>query len=229
MVQVPMARPALGPHTFAAFEAQVAILDGTGLTGHGDRRSRRRHPGLHPRRGPCRRRHAAHGTRDRPHRRRVVGNRRAAAERAHRRRRLARSLPHVEQARGGGHVPAARPGASDPTPYLDRDALDRFDFGLARMLDGIEALIAGRHGGESSMTPSAPSRRDWPNGDAHRTRQRSHQRRHRGRRSDRTAVCRHADHPAAARVRSDRALRAGRDQPVRRARPGVVLEQLPQR
>jgi hypothetical protein len=34
--------------------------------------------------------------------------------------------------------------ADDTTPYLERDALDTFEFGLARLLDGIEALVADR-------------------------------------------------------------------------------------
>lgn len=32
----------------------------------------------------------------------------------------------------------------DTTPYLEREALDAFEFGLARLLDGIEAFIASR-------------------------------------------------------------------------------------
>ena len=32
----------------------------------------------------------------------------------------------------------------DETPYLERDVLDTFEFGLARLLDGIEAFIASR-------------------------------------------------------------------------------------
>jgi AcrR family transcriptional regulator len=32
----------------------------------------------------------------------------------------------------------------DSTPYLERAAIDGFDFGLARLLDGIEAMIASR-------------------------------------------------------------------------------------
>lgn len=32
----------------------------------------------------------------------------------------------------------------DDTPYLERDALDTFEFGLARLLDGLEALIASK-------------------------------------------------------------------------------------
>lgn len=34
----------------------------------------------------------------------------------------------------------------DATPYLERDARDAFEFGLARLLDGVEALIAARAG-----------------------------------------------------------------------------------
>ena len=98
-------------HLRPTFEAQVAILDGTGLTGTEIRTGRRRHPGLHSRCGPRRRRHAAHGTSDRPLRRRVVGDRRAAAERAHWGRRLADSLSDADPAGGRGNLPAARPGA----------------------------------------------------------------------------------------------------------------------
>lgn len=32
----------------------------------------------------------------------------------------------------------------DDTPYLERDVLDTFEFGLQRLLDGIEAFVAGR-------------------------------------------------------------------------------------
>ena len=32
----------------------------------------------------------------------------------------------------------------DATPYMVREALDTFEFGLQRLLDGIEAFIAAR-------------------------------------------------------------------------------------
>jgi hypothetical protein len=32
----------------------------------------------------------------------------------------------------------------DPTPYMVKDALDAFEFGLQRLLDGLEAFIARR-------------------------------------------------------------------------------------
>lgn len=32
----------------------------------------------------------------------------------------------------------------DATPYIERDALDTFEFGLQRLLDGIEALVESR-------------------------------------------------------------------------------------
>src|SRR4051812_19270075 len=51
----------------------------------------------------------------------------------------------------------------------------------------------------------------------------------RDRRPHRAAVGRHPGHPAAPGVRPDSALRAGGAQPLRRPRPGLVLEQHPHR
>lgn len=45
----------------------------------------------------------------------------------------------------------------DATPYMEREALDDFAFGLARLLDGIEALVASR--AEPHRDPPATRRR----------------------------------------------------------------------
>jgi AcrR family transcriptional regulator len=39
---------------------------------------------------------------------------------------------------------------ADPTPYLERDALDAFEFGLSRLLDGIAAHVDAATGSASS-------------------------------------------------------------------------------
>ena len=45
----------------------------------------------------------------------------------------------------------------DSTPYLERAAIDGFDFGLARLLDGIEAMIASRSPTKRAIKrPAAP-------------------------------------------------------------------------
>ena len=45
----------------------------------------------------------------------------------------------------------------DSTPYLERAAIDGFGFGLARLLDGIEAMIASRSPTTRAVTrPAAP-------------------------------------------------------------------------
>jgi AcrR family transcriptional regulator len=49
--------------------------------------------------------------------------------------------------------PHREPG--DATGYMERDALDNFEFGLARLLDGIEALVVQR----ASPTKGRPQRR----------------------------------------------------------------------
>ena len=144
MVQVPMARPALGPHTFAAFEAQVAILDGTGLTGTEMTRAAGAIQVFIQ--GAAR----------------AVGDTRLTAQATGRTDDewwavvepllseltddidwLAR-FPTLSRLEEEGTFQQLDRAPDDPTPYLERDALDTFEFGLARMLDGIEALVVGR-------------------------------------------------------------------------------------
>ena len=144
MVQVPTARPALGPNTFAAFEAQVAILDGTGLTGTEMARAAGAIQVF------------------------IQGAARAVADTRLTARATGRSddewwaivepllseltgdidwptrFPTLTRLEAEGTFQQLDRAPDDPTPYLERDALDTFEFGLARMLDGIEALIGGR-------------------------------------------------------------------------------------
>src|SRR5918993_2400244 len=46
--------------------------------------------------------------------------------------------------------------ADDPTPYTVRDALDTFEFGLARLLDGIAGFIAARRDGRGGTRGGTP-------------------------------------------------------------------------
>ena len=144
MVQVPMARPALGPHTFAAFEAQVAILDGIGLTGTEMARAAGAIQVF------------------------IQGAARAVADTRLTAQATGRSddewwaivepllseltgdvdwltrFPTLTRLEAEGTFQQLDRAPDDPTPYLERDALDTFEFGLARLLDGIETLIADR-------------------------------------------------------------------------------------
>ncbi len=46
----------------------------------------------------------------------------------------------------------------DTTPYTVRDALDIFEFGLERLLDGIDAFICGSSPGSAASSPVDPAR-----------------------------------------------------------------------
>src|SRR3954469_531410 len=74
----------------------------------------------------------------------------------------------------------------------------------------------------------SPARKDC-DVDPRKLRRCAGHRAHRGRRPHRAAVVADAGHRAATGVRADRAVRTGGAEPVRRSRPGLVLEQLPHR
>jgi AcrR family transcriptional regulator len=47
----------------------------------------------------------------------------------------------------------------DPTPYMEREALDDFEFGLARLLDGVEALIERRQREQRAATKTSKAKK----------------------------------------------------------------------
>ena len=149
MLQVPIARPALGPHTVAAYEAQLAILDGTGLTGtEMTRAAGALQVFIQGAARAVAKTRAAH----------VSGVTDDEWWDVHAPL-LTDVSEHVDwlvrfptlsrlEAEGTFEQPDRAP--DDATPYLERDALDAFEFGLARLLDGLEALIGQRGSGQRS-------------------------------------------------------------------------------
>lgn len=59
-------------------------------------------------------------------------------------------FPVTTRLEGEGAFAQPDRAPDDPTPYTVRDALDAFEFGLAWLLDGVEAHIERRRGGGSS-------------------------------------------------------------------------------
>lgn len=142
VLQVSGARAVLGPHEFDQYEAQLRLYDGLGLSGVEMARS----VGVVSSfvRGAAK---AVADTRSAERATGVSDDEWWSAR-----------APLLDEAPidWGGRYPTITKleaeGAfsqldrdpDDATPYLERDALDTFEFGLQRLLDGIEALVESR-------------------------------------------------------------------------------------
>ena len=140
-LQVSVARPLLGPNELAGYEAQLTIFDGLGLTGLeigwvvgstasfvGGAASALAH---------ARAAEPATGKSDDDwwYERSALLSEMAAFDWSER-------YPTTVKLSEQEHAfeqPHRDPG--DTTGYMERDALDNFEFGLARLLDGIEAFV----------------------------------------------------------------------------------------
>jgi AcrR family transcriptional regulator len=158
MLQISVARSLLGPHELDAYEAQLRIFDGLGLTG----------PEITWTVGTLSSFVAGAAT--------ALAHARAA-ERAtgqsdddwwYERSALLEEMgPDNWEERyptttklSAEHAfdqPHRRP--DDATPYMEREALDSFEFGLARLLDGIEAFLADRGAPERRGADETPGGR----------------------------------------------------------------------
>lgn len=142
VLQIATARSALGPHEFAAYESSLAIFDELGLSGIEMARTV-----------------GALSSYVRGAAKAVVDTRTAARETGisdddwwNARAPLLASLedetwteryPTISKLSEQQTFDQLDREPDDETPYLERDALDSFEFGLQRLLDGIEAHIAG--------------------------------------------------------------------------------------
>jgi len=144
MVHISSARASLGPHTFESYEAQCRVLDGLGLSGieisrlvgaiHGFVRGAAR--------DVADARAAARDT--------GVTDDEWWAARAPILEELSSSpdweirFPTLTRLNAEHAFDQADRKPDDTTTYMEREALDAFELGLACMLDGIEALVASK-------------------------------------------------------------------------------------
>jgi AcrR family transcriptional regulator len=146
MLQISSSRAVLGPHELDAFETQLTLLDGLGLTGVEMARAVGAVAGFV--------RGAAKSVADARTAEQATGQ--SDDDWWNARSPLLDELatdvwperyPTSTRLQAEHAFDQLDRAPDDPTPYTVKDALDAFEFGLQRLLDGLEAFIARRSGG----------------------------------------------------------------------------------
>lgn len=144
MLRVSPARASFGPHSFDVLETQVRILDGTGLTGA---EMARLAGAIHTFVAGAAQ--AVADARDAAHATGVTEDewweaRAPIVDEIARRTDWPARFPMLTRLEAEGVFDQLDRAPDDPTGYMERDALDAFELGLACLLDGVDRLVTSR-------------------------------------------------------------------------------------